>query len=239
MSELKQDVRVEDLMREVEAVVVRRVQDVERENERLRRRSTLALAGAVAALAMTAFALVWSASSLRPVAEAMEARRFVLRDANGLVRGAFELTPNGPARLVLQDQDGRERLKLTLLADGSPGLTFSDRDGRPRTVLGLLPDQTSTLVFADRAGATRAVFGLSGTQAPMLVLADRNGSTRAGLSIADDGSPHFTLFENEAPSPPAEEPVEAADSVAAAAAGPTEPAAEAGASRAQATRRRP
>lgn len=206
MDELgSRQIRAEDLLREVEAVLMRRVEHVEKENQKLRRYLTYLGAG-LAALAIAGvilFALAFSGGG--GVAETVEAERFVLRDASGIARGVFEIGNEGGARLVLRDADARDRLRLALLQDGSPGVTFADREGRPRAVLGVLPDETATLVFADAQGQTRAVLSLLSDESSTLVFADRSGVTRAGMGVNSAGDPNVTVFERQsgAADPPA------------------------------------
>lgn len=212
MNEATEGVQPEDLVRELEAMHNRRLELLERDNERLRRNGVMMLVAMLGMLALSVALLV--TTSLRGrgggVAEAVEARSFVLRDEDGHVRGVLGFSRDGGPRLMLQDRDGRERLRLTLLPDGSPGLSFTDREGRSRAALGFLSDETTMLVFADRWGRTRAVLGLSPDESSSLVFADRNGETRVGLGIEQDGSANLTLFEKEAapaaaPAPGAEE----------------------------------
>ena len=193
-------VRPQDLLREVEAVLMRRVERVERENQRLRRFVMMLAAGLAIVLALSAAMLVFSIGGFPGrVAEVVEAKRFVLRDESGLARGAFELTADGGSELVLRDRDARERVRLALLPNGSPGLTFADREGRARAVLGVLPDETSTLVFADQRGRSRAVLGLSPDESSTLVFADRFGATRVGVGVDPEGQPGVTIFEKDQP----------------------------------------
>jgi hypothetical protein len=221
MSEGTIETRPEDLVREMDAALSRRIDVLERQNQSLRRNS-LVMVVAVCVMAALTAALVVGAGSDGRVADTLEARRFVLRDAGGAVRAVLGMTPDGAARLVLQDREGRERMKLTLLPDGSPGLSFADRDGRSRAVLGLLADETSTLVFADRQGLTRAVLGLSTDGSSTLVFAGPDGEARVGVGVESDGSAGMTLFEREAapglePAPSLEPGADAAaDEVAAA-----------------------
>ncbi|MBA2572897.1 MAG: hypothetical protein H0V06_07625 [Gemmatimonadetes bacterium] len=191
---------------ETQAALVRRVERVEQENARLKEQSRLLMVGGAAVAGMLALLLIGQLASafFGGVGDVVEARRFVLRDADGMARGVWELTPNGASRLVMQDRDARERIRLTLLPDGSPGLTLADRDGRSHTVLGLLRDQTSTLVFADQAGKTRAVFGVPADGSSTLVFADRDGETRLGVGVDAAGIPGITTFENEASVAPVE-----------------------------------
>jgi hypothetical protein len=197
MSESTVDARPEDLVREVEAVLSRRVDVLERENRNLKRNSVLMIVGVGIMVALSATMLLSMRAAEGRVAESVEARRFVLRDGSGAVRGVLGMTADGATRLVLQDGEGRERMKLTLLADGSPGIAFADREGRSRAVLGLLADETSTLVFADRRGRTRAVFGLSPDESSTLVFVDPNGDARVGVGVEADGTAGMTLFERE------------------------------------------
>jgi hypothetical protein len=186
-----------DLIRELEAVLGRRVDELERDNRRLRRRSLLLGGGVMTALGFSAVLLFTAATSDSRVADVIQANRFVLRDADGQIRGSFGLTPEGGSRMVLQDPTGRERMRMTLLADGSPGMSFTDSEGRSRVVLGFLPDETANLVFADRLGRTRAVFGLMPDESSTLVFADRHGDTRVGLGIDLNGSAGLTLLDAE------------------------------------------
>lgn len=210
MNEGTVDLRVEDLIREREVVIMRRVERLERENVQLRRQGRITLIGAALLLALSTGMLISASRQPNRVAEVIESKRFVLRDDNGHVRGVLALAPDGGTRFVLQDRDGRERLKLTLLSDGSPGVAFTDREGRSRAVLGVLPDETATLVFADRSGKTRAVLGLSPDESSTLVFADRTGETRVGLGVDTDGAAGLTYFEPGNGGEPAVAPREAA-----------------------------
>jgi hypothetical protein len=227
MSDLRTEPTPQAIVRELEAVLGRRVDALERENQRLKRYGTIATGVVGAMLLLNATMLIAMRAQEGQVADVVESRRFVLRDGDGHVRGVLGVNNDGASRLVLQDRDGRERLRLALLADGSPGMSFADREGRSRAVLGLLADETSTLVFADRSGKTRAVLGLSPDEASTLVFADRNGETRVGLGVEADGSAGLTVFEKEpqagphAATQPADEAAPPADSATAAAAQPS------------------
>ncbi len=211
MSDIKMEANPQDLVRELEAVLGRRVEQLERENRQLKRTGTFMFVAVAAMFLLTAGMLFAMRAQDGRVADVLEAHRFVLRDSEGHMRGLMGFNADGAPRIILHDRDGRERLRLTLLGDGSPGLSLADREGRSRTVFGLLPDETSTLVFADRTGATRAVFGLGAEDSPTLVFTDRAGATRVGLSVDAEGDPSFTLYEQEQALPgegtPAEQPI--------------------------------
>ncbi|HSJ24316.1 MAG TPA: hypothetical protein VK929_06605 [Longimicrobiales bacterium] len=196
-----------DLVREIEAVLGRRVDVLERENGRLQRHVRLMAGGVVLALALsTGMALLVNAERGR-VADTVQARQFVLRDGADNVRAVLGSTPEGGVRFSMQDNAGSDRLRMTLLADGSPGLSLTDDEGRSRAVLAFLPDQTANLVFADRTGRTRAVLGLMPDESSTLVFANRAGETRVGLGVDAGGDAGLTVFDG--PGAPVSEPVEA------------------------------
>jgi hypothetical protein len=201
MNEIRTEPRAADLIRELEAVLGRRVDELERQNRTLKRNGAIVF-GVSALMLLVAAVMLISMSAGGRVAEVIEANRFVVRDGDGHVRAMIGVSPDGATRFVLQDRDGRERLRMSLLADGSPGVSFADREGKSRAVLGLLPDETATLVFADRWGKTRAVLGLSPDESSTLVFADRNGETRVGVGVEADGTAGMTLFERDAPASP-------------------------------------
>ncbi len=201
--------------------IVRRMEDLERDNRRLRRLGTYMLVGIGTLLGLTTAVIVVAARHGMPglVAEVTEARSFQLRDADGQVRATLGLNKKGAAQLALQDVTGRERLRLSVLADGSSGMAFVDSAGASRIVMGLLPDQTSTIVLADHAGKTRTVLGLSPNGASTIVFADAGGITRAGLGVDPRGLGTFTLFDrNSTQAQESPEPVQPdlADTLAAA-----------------------
>jgi len=208
-----------------EVVFLHRLEALERENRRLRRYSSYAFMGLAVLLGLIV-ALVWvSGRQGAPgtVAEELAARRFILRDAAGAIRGAWGIGDDSAVRLVLQDSAARPRVKVSLLQDGTSGISFSDPAGRPRAVFAVLPDQSGSMAFADEAGKTRMVLGISPDGSANIVFADRAGSTRAGLGVDGAGRSTFTLADrlNETPPVPAASMAEsvaseAADSAAAA-----------------------
>jgi hypothetical protein len=178
-----------------------RMDAVERNSRRVRRLGTfMMIAVAVLLGVMTAIIVMAARRGLGgPVAPVAEANRFVIRDAQGRVRGVWGVTKDGGAHIVMSDSMGRERLRLQVLSDGSSGLALVDSANRSRVVLAALPDQTATLVLADRAGRTRTVLGLNASGASTVVFADRNGTTRAGLGVDARGFGALTLHERLGP----------------------------------------
>lgn len=204
-----------------EVMFLNRLETLERENRRLQRSANLAFIG-IAVLLGLVVALVWVTGRHGmpgSVAQEVSARQFVLRDQQGMLRGAWGLGEDGAVRLVLQDHSGRPRVKVSVLDDGSSGLSFSDSTGHPRAVFALNPDQTGSVAFADQTGKPRGVLGISADGSANVVFADPNGSTRASLGVDGRGQSTFTLADrvnDAAPGPAVTESVggEAADSAA-------------------------
>lgn len=176
------------LSREMEDRIRARMQALEADTHRLRRQVRvvgLGLAMTLALLGLAVFGPGWvGADAGGPV---VEARAFRLVDAEGVVRGEWQVDGEGAARLSLMDTRREPRLNLAVLESGFPGLALINEAGQRRAVLGLLPDQTTTLVFADAAGVPRAVFGLTRADEANLVFADAEGVTRLGMGLAGDG----------------------------------------------------
>jgi len=193
----------EEQLRGVEEVLGRRMEMVERENQRLRRLNQYSLAGCALAMGLSAAVLVVAGVGRSTVlARTVEAERFVLRSPSGDARGEWRMGDGGSSELVLRGGNGKTQVKLGILPDGSSGLSLADAGGSSRAALGLLPDQTTSLVFADRSGRTRAVLGYSPDGAMTLVFADRSGATRAGLGVDAAGRANLTLVEDQAAAEP-------------------------------------
>lgn len=143
--------------------VVERVERLEAEVRRWRRRA------AVLALAVIAVGTMGALADRRVV----EARRFVVRDSLGRVRaelggedtsialrvrdetGVPRLTvgvESEAAVLVLSDATGRPRAGLVTLGHGAPGLTLYDAGGRPRAEVGLARDGEPAMALTDPRG---------------------------------------------------------------------------------------
>jgi hypothetical protein len=179
----------------LEMALLRRLDEVERDNRRLRRLGMYVLVVAGALLGLAAAIVVVAARHGMPgfVPELTEARRFVVRDEEGRVRATLGSNKDGTAQLLLQDAGGRERLRVSVLTDGGAGVALVDSSGQSRMVLGLLPDQSASVVLADGGGKTRTVLGLSPNGASTILFADKGGTTRAGLGVDARGTGSFTL----------------------------------------------
>jgi hypothetical protein len=222
MTEIKADTapeHVRRLMHELERGLMTRIQDLERETRRYRRLWMATVIGFAIILGLGAALVMVTGRHGLPgqVADVIEARQFQIRDAEGTVRGAWGIAPDGALRLTLLAPNSKAAVTMTVLKGGAPGLTFSDTSGRARGVLALLPDETLSLTFADRSGMTRSVLGLNPEGSATLVFADRTGITRAGLGVDSRGSGTFTLMDRkgaqvgESDAPTAVEPSQPAD----------------------------
>jgi hypothetical protein len=194
------DVPVDPLrrqMHELERGLSIRIEEQARENRRLRRlwMGTVVIAAVLLGLA-TALVLISARHGLPgSVADVLEAREFLLRDANGAVRGTWGTSSNGAMRLTLQSPGNKAGLSLASLPDGASGITIRDSAGRSRAVLGLLPDQTVSMLFADENGTTRTVLSLVRGGSSTLVFADRSGDAKVGMGVDARGQSTLTLPE--------------------------------------------
>ena len=181
----------------LEAAVLRRLEEFERENQRLRRLGIYVLGAVGALLGLAAAFVVVAARHGMPgfVPLVTESRRFVVRDVEGRIRATLGTNTEGSSQFMLQDEAGRERLRMSVLPDGGAGVAFVDSTGRSRMVLGLLPDQSASVVLADGGGKTRTVLNLSPNGASTILFADKGGTARAGLGVDARGVGTFTLVD--------------------------------------------
>jgi hypothetical protein len=198
MPDLKIEMTPEQRLRhEFERDMLVRVETVERENRRLRRLWVSSLISIAVLLGLATALVIVSARHGLPgtVADVIESRQFLLRDADGMVRGAWGTLPDGTMRLSLQAPGSKAGVSLTALKSGASGLTFSDSSGRSRGVFGILPDETLSLTFGDRTGMTRTSLGLNPEGSATLVFADRSGAMRAGMGVDSRGAGTFSVVD--------------------------------------------
>lgn len=98
-----------------------RLAKLEAQNRRLKRGILAGLVVVVAVLCM---------AEAQPASQTIEARQFVLRDAQGRERLRIELARDGNPAINILDQEGRLRSSL-----GPHGISFYDETGRMRTTL--------------------------------------------------------------------------------------------------------
>jgi hypothetical protein len=184
-------------MHELERGLTIRIEEQARENRRLRRLWIGTVITGALLLGLATALVIVSANHGLPgtVADVVEARQFLLRDANGAVRGTWAASQNGAMRLSLHSPGSKGGLSLASLPDGASGITVRDSAGRSRAVLGLLPDQTVSLLLADENGTTRTVLSLVRGGSSTLVFADRSGVTKVGMGVDSRGQSTLTLPE--------------------------------------------
>jgi hypothetical protein len=193
-------------LRPVDDAILGRLEQMERENRRLRRFGITTLLGMAIMLGITLAVFVYSGSFGVGVPENIVARQFTIRDARGTSRGTWGVAEDGTVRFLLSDSSGRPRVRLSLLPDGSSGVSLADSGDRKLIVLGALPDQSTSFVMSDRLGVPRAVLGMSTNGSANLVFADREGATKAGLGVDAHGQGSFTLAERGFAQPVEPEP---------------------------------
>ncbi|MBA2556854.1 MAG: hypothetical protein H0V12_05840, partial [Chloroflexi bacterium] len=169
--------------------IAARLEAVERDNRRLRRLGLMMIVGVGVLLGLTSAIMVVASRHGMPgmVPQVAEAKKFLLRDRDGRIRGAWGTNEDGAAQLLLQDNAGRARLRFTVLEDGSSGLAFVDSVNNARIVVGILPDESANIVLAEPGGKTRAVLGVAPNGSTTLVFADRGGATKAGIGVDTRG----------------------------------------------------
>jgi hypothetical protein len=188
-----------------EAALGHRLDELERDNRRLKRYTTTMMVIVALVLGLGAALVFYSGKVGLPGSpQTVSAQQFVLRDSKGTIRGAWGISDDGSVRIALSDGRGRQRVRLSLLDDGSAGLSFADTADRKLAVLGLLPDHTTSMVLTDPGGIPRVVLGVQPNGSSNIVFADQSGSTRAGLGVDPRGLGTFTLADEKGGSQPEE-----------------------------------
>jgi hypothetical protein len=188
-----------------EAALGHRLDELERDNRRLKRYTNTMLVVIALVLGLGAALVFYSGKVGLPGSpQTVSAQQFVLRDGKGTIRGAWGVGDDGAVRIALSDGRGRQRVRLSLLDDGSAGLSFADTADRKLAVLGLLPDHTTSMVLTDPGGIPRVVLGVQANGSSNIVFADQSGSTRAGLGVDTRGVGSFTLADEKGGSQPEE-----------------------------------
>jgi hypothetical protein len=194
MNETERD--TEYRIKEVHAALDRRIEALEERGRRRRGLGGIGLATAVGALAVALFGLtqIQNAYFVGEVAPVLEARALLLRDGDGLERGALRVSQDGTVSLSLRDGTAKSRLRMSVLADGSPGVSLLDANGDTRAILGFLPDGTTTLVFADAGSVARTVLALTPDGASRIVFSDHLGETRTAVGVDGSGRPEVNTM---------------------------------------------
>ncbi len=119
-------------------------------------------------------ASAWQNFATPPAQQTVEARKFVLIDANGKPLAELGATREGSG-LVLMDSTGKPRAALVVTGAGQPGLKLYDRSGVVRAALIVADDGHAGLALYDTASRNRAALATNPDGASALMLFDRDG----------------------------------------------------------------
>jgi hypothetical protein len=144
--------------------ILERLQNLERQNQRLRR----ALAFAV--ILVCSFACLAMAAKR---ARSVQANEFVLKDSDGTTRAALRMGSTGP-RLLFYDENGEAVRALMGVLGSGPALGLYDKGGKTRVSLAVASNGAN-LTFNDADEKLRAELGLSG-DTPNLMFFNADGT---------------------------------------------------------------
>lgn len=186
-------------IREMHASLDRRIEALEQRSRLRRGLLATGLLASIGAFGVSVFCLgqLQDVYRVGEVAPALETRALILRDSDGLERGALRAAEDGTVGLSLKDSQAGTRLRLSVLGDGSPGVSLLDGEGNTRAILGFLPDGTTTLVFADDGSVARVVLALTPDGASRIVFSDPFGQTRAAVGVDGEGRPEVNTMAGE------------------------------------------
>jgi len=180
-----------------------RLENLERELARTKRRNRWLVA--VVGLAVVGLILAWTwnkttatvqAQAVGGAEKVIRANAFILEDENGKTRARLGLGLNnaGPVALDLFDENGKDRVEL--VADMyEPRIRLYDEKGKARAWLRVGKDGSPSLDLRDENGEIRAMVSLDEYGA-CLHLSDENGKIRAWLRVLKDGPSLLLSDEN-------------------------------------------
>lgn len=164
----------------------------------VRRWRRLAVLGPLALVVATVTGLALPAIGGRPadspvvrptaLGDVVEARRFVLRDAEGRPRATLAVADDGIPRLSFVDADGETRAAL-----GPRHLYLAAEDGMAAIKLFVNQGGTPALRL-EQGGRLRAVLGMTADGTLALGFYGQDGKGRALLDVGSNGAPGLTLF---------------------------------------------
>ena len=129
-------------------------------------------------------------------AKVVEAQKFSVRDANGVVRAQLGVA-GGTVELNLADKGGMQRLSVHVDPDGSPGLMLIEKDGKTvRGEMSLKADQRMYLALGDRNAKPRLWLEAKPDGSSGVSVMDKDGKNRAVLAgPMVDGATELTFFD--------------------------------------------
>ena len=124
------------------------------------------------------------------VAAVVEARQFVLRDADGRARAILRMDADGPV-LAMHHEEGKASVRVAATKTGG-SLLFRDARGLPRAALGLIGDRGHPQLGLQDENA-RGVVTVGWVQnideGPLVRVHDENGKPRAVLGMVKADAP--------------------------------------------------
>jgi hypothetical protein len=169
--------------------MLNRLGRLERQNRRLKLSAFIFLVG------FSTFFLMGQVRAPK-MPEAIEARKFVVRDLSGNGVAALGLGPQGSPLLVMLRKDGKVGATLEVSVEGVPALTLYDKD-KPREIVALDLDGSPGLALSDRNGSARVGLGVANEGSGGLVLYGENKLPRASLGLATNWSPFLLLLDEK------------------------------------------
>ena len=166
------------------ATLVARLEQVERENRRLRRAGVMIVLLAVAGLLM---------GQASPPRRTVEAERFLVRDSQGRIRAELGVFEKGVTRLRLLDTVGNARAILAVTEEGLPALALLDR-GQARLMVTADHEGTAGITLFDQAGKMWVALTTFAQRAGLLAF-DQAEKRRVLLGAHRDGSPEIEITD--------------------------------------------
>jgi hypothetical protein len=170
--------------------VLGRLENLERQNRRLKITGTVALALLVLAMAGLAFLL-----GRAPGGGLVEAERLVIRGKDGLPQARLGEEAGG-VRLELLDKAGKARFSLALGAAGEPSLTLAAQNEKALASLGEAAG-AGRLDLYDKEGKSRTTLTMAEEAEPGFFLYDQSHRPRAVLALRADGEPGLSLLDQD------------------------------------------
>jgi len=150
--------------------IVRRIEQVERQNRSLRRYLTaVAALGVMGAVALSVF----EAASQARAGATVESNRFVLRNPEGKIVAALGVNSYGTANLVLLDKQERMRATIGVNDNGDPAFVLANPEGQQRLTL------------------------IHTSDGPGMIMLDQNNKPRLLVSVEADGRGLFQIIDKD------------------------------------------
>jgi hypothetical protein len=127
----------------------------------------------------------------------VEAREFVLRDENGVMRASLTIRPDGTPGFGLFDKNGKVRLSFDLDAEGKAGLNLHDGEGTLRAAVATRPDGTPGIGLFGSRGQVRASLDVGRNGTSGVNVYDDAGTLRAAMAMRPDATPAVGLFDEK------------------------------------------